>query len=265
MKEKNPESMSSMSERHKNILDILQLQGSVSVTDLSERLNVSEVTIRKDLTSLESQNRLYRTHGRAIPISPYIGDRHINEKEKQAVMEKRVIGRYAASMIEDNDSILIASGTTILYAAKEMVAKKNLTVITASVSVSSILSQNKYIDVIQLGGLVRESSVSVVGSFAENMLGYFNCSKLFMGADGLDLEFGATTTNMMEANLNRMMMDAAQKTILLIDSSKFGKRGFSKICGIDKIDQIITDDKIPQSYLENLTEMGIEVTVLPMQ
>lgn len=265
IKEKNPESMSSMSERHKNILDILQLQGSVSVTDLSERLNVSEVTIRKDLTSLESQNRLYRTHGRAIPISPYIGDRHINEKEKQAVLEKRVIGRYAASMIEDNDSILIASGTTILYAAKEMVAKKNLTVITASVSVSSILSQNKYIDVIQLGGLVRESSVSVVGPFAENMLGYFNCSKLFMGADGLDLEFGATTTNMMEANLNRMMMDAAQKTILLIDSSKFGKRGFSKICGIDKIDQIITDDKIPQSYLENLTEMGIEVTVLPMQ
>ncbi len=254
--------MSSMSERHKKILEILQLQGSISVTDLSERLNVSEVTIRKDLTSLETQNKLYRTHGKAIPISPYIGDRHINEKEKQNVQEKRLIGRRAASMLEENDSILIASGTTILYAAREMVSARNLTVITASVSVSSILSQNKYIDVVQLGGMVRESSVSVVGSFAENMLSYFNCSKLFMGADGVDLEFGVTTTNMMEANLNRMMMASAQKTVLLVDSSKFGKKGFSKICDLDKIDQIITDDKIPQVYRENLEELGIEVTVV---
>ena len=254
--------MSSMSERHKKILEILQLQGNISVTDLSERLNVSEVTIRKDLTSLETQNKLYRTHGKAIPISPYIGDRHINEKEKQNVQEKRLIGRRAASMLEENDSILIASGTTILYAAREMVSARNLTVITASVSVSSILSQNKYIDVVQLGGMVRESSVSVVGSFAENMLSYFNCSKLFMGADGVDLEFGVTTTNMMEANLNRMMMASAQKTVLLVDSSKFGKKGFSKICDLDKIDQIITDDKIPQVYRENLEELGIEVTVV---
>ena len=261
-KDNSSDSMTSMSERHKKILEILQLQGSISVTDLSERLNVSEVTIRKDLTSLEAQSKLYRTHGKAIPISPYIGDRHVNEKEKQNVQEKRLIGRYAASMLEDNDSILIASGTTILYAAREMVTARNLTVITASVSVSSILSQNKYIDVIQLGGLVRESSVSVVGSFAENMLDYFNCSKLFMGADGLDLDFGVTTTNMMEANLNRMMMASAQKTILLIDSSKFGKKGFSKICGIEKVDQIITDDRIPQVYLENLEELGVEVTVV---
>lgn len=261
-KDNSSDSMTSMSERHKKILEILQLQGSISVTDLSERLNVSEVTIRKDLTSLEAQSKLYRTHGKAIPISPYIGDRHVNEKEKQNVQEKRLIGRYAASMLEDNDSILIASGTTILYAAREMVSARNLTVITASVSVSSILSQNKYIDVIQLGGLVRESSVSVVGSFAENMLDYFNCSKLFMGADGLDLDFGVTTTNMMEANLNRMMMASAQKTILLIDSSKFGKKGFSKICGMEKVDQIITDDRIPQVYLENLEELGVEVTVV---
>ena len=262
LKKDSQDVLSSMSERHKEILEILHIQGSVSVTDLSERLNVSEVTIRKDLTSLEAQNKLYRTHGRAIPISPYIGDRHINEKEKQAVMEKRSIGRQAASMLEETDSILMASGTTILYAAKEMVSARNLTVITASVSVSSILSQNKYIDVVQLGGMVRESSVSVVGSFAESMLSYFNCSKLFMGADGVDLEFGVTTTNMMEANLNRMMMDTAQKTVLLVDSSKFGKRGFSKICNVEKIDQIITDDKIPQAYLENLTELGIEVTIV---
>jgi DeoR family transcriptional regulator of aga operon len=262
--DKNIDSLSSMSERHVAILEILQEQGSVSVSELSEKLNVSEVTIRKDLTALEASNKLYRTHGRAIPISPYIGDRHINEKEKQSVSEKRAIAKKAASLVVENDSILIASGTTILYAAKEMTNFKNLTAITASVSVSSLLSQNKHIDVVQLGGIVRESSVSVVGSFAESMLGYFNCSKLFMGADGVDLEFGVTTTNMMEANLNRMMMDASQKTVLLVDSSKFGKRGFSKICNLDKIDQIITDDKVPQHYVNALEDMGIEVTIVKM-
>ena len=254
--------LESLSDRHRAILDILQLQGSVSVSDLSERLSVSEVTIRKDLSTLEKQNKLYRTHGRAIPISPYIGDRHINEKEKQMVREKRAIGKMAAKMVNEHDSILVASGTTILYTAKELVEKKNITVISASVSASSMLSQNKQIDVVQLGGMVRESSVSVVGSFAEDMLKYFNCSLLFMGADGVDLEFGVTTTNMMEANLNRMMMNTSQQTVLLVDSTKFGKKGFSKICDIGDIDRIITDDGIPQMYLESLQDRGIEVTVV---
>ena len=254
--------VASLPDRHAAIIDILQLQGSVSVTELAERLEVSEVTIRKDLTTLEAQNKLYRTHGKAIPISPYIGDRHINEKQKQFVIEKRAIGRNAAGLVKEQDSILIASGTTILYMAKELAEHKNMTIISASVSVSSLLSQNKDIDVVQLGGLVRESSVSVVGSFAEQMLKYFNCSLLFMGADGVDLEFGVTTTNIMEANLNRMMMGTAQQTVLLVDSSKFGKKGFSKICDCENIDHIITDDKIPQMYLENLRDLGIEVTVV---
>lgn len=252
-----------MSARHSAILDILQMQGSVSVTDLAERVNVSEVTIRKDLTILEKQNKLYRTHGKAIPISPYMENRHVNEKEKQNVLEKRAIGKMAATFVHSGDSILIASGTTIIFAAKELIDKSNLTVISASVSTSAVLSQSKSLDVVQLGGIVRESSLSVVGSFAEDMLKYFNCNLLFMGADGVDLEFGVTTTNMMEANLNRMMMDAAQQTLLLVDSSKFGKKGFSKICNLDKIDRIITDDRIPLMYLESLQEMGIEVITVP--
>ena len=85
-----------------------------------------------------------------------------------------------------------------------------------------------------------------------------------MGADGVDLDFGVTTTNMMEANLNRMMMSTSQQTVLLVDSSKFGKKGFSKICDISEIDRIITDENIPQMYLENLQELGIEVTVVPI-
>ena len=115
---------------------------------------------------------------------------------------------------------------------------------------------------IQLGGLLRKSSSSVTGSYAEKILDDFSCSKLFLGVDGIDVEFGLTTTNMMEAQLNRKMIQAAQKTIVLADSSKFGKRGFGKICGLEDIEQVITDHNISEHMVETLKGIGIEVTIV---
>ena len=241
----------SATERYNFILEILHRQGSASVMFLAEKLKVSPVTIRKDLTTLEEKKLLYRTHGSAIQINPYINDRQ----------EKRQIGMEAAKLITPNDSILIASGTTVHAFAREIRAQEHLTVITAALKVTNILAQQKEIDIIQLGGFVRNSSLSVVGSYAEEMLSNFSCSKLFMGVDGIDLNYGLTTTNVMEAQLNRAMMNASQKTIVLADSSKFGRRGFGKICDLDNIEQIITDDKINPAILENLREKGIEVTI----
>ena len=260
---KNSEGNSlSLPERHARILEILHNKGSVSVSVLSEVLKVSEVTIRKDLSFLEEQKKLFRAHGSAILISPYITDRHVNEKEKHNVTEKRGIGISAASLITEEDSIIIASGTTMLFFAREIMPKGRLTVITSAVPVTSILSQNNNIDVVQLGGVVRNSSVSVVGYFAEDQLQSFTCSKLYLGVDGFDLDFGLTTSNMMEAKLNRVMMGAAQKTVVLTDSSKFGRRGFSKICDIEEVDQIITDNGIPPRYLSELRDRGVEVTIV---
>ena len=250
----------SLSERHNYILETLHQQGSVSVVDLANQLKVSSVTIRKDLTLLEGKEMLYRTHGSAILINPYINDRHVNEKEKAYPEEKRLIGRYAASLITADDSILIASGTTMHALAREIMPQGHLTVIAAAINVTNILARNKNIDIIQLGGFVR-NSVSVVGNYAEKMLENFSCSKLFMGVDGIDLDYGLTTTNMMEANLNQVMMQAAQKVVVLADSSKFGRRGFGKICDLDAIDHIITDKHISSKTLEELRERGIEVTV----
>ena len=254
----------SLPERHSRILALLQQSGSISVAQLSERFRVSEVTIRKDLSYLEQQKKLYRTHGSAILISPYISDRHVNEKEKKNVVEKQAIGAAAAALIAQNDSIIIASGTTMAFLAREIKPEGRLTVITAAVPVTQILSQDPDIDVIQLGGITRTSSVSVVGPFAEQMLRNFNCSKLFIGVDGVDPEFGLTTTNMLEASLNRAMIEAAQKVVVLADSSKFGRRGFSKICDLQSVDRIITDSNIQPLYLERLRERGIEVTVVDL-
>lgn len=262
MYSQNDDTTLTLPERHNRILALLQQNGSISVVQLADIFKVSEVTIRKDLSYLEQQKKLYRTHGSAILISPYISDRHVNEKEKRNVAEKRAIGAKAAGLIAQDDSIIIASGTTMAFFAREIQPKGHLTVITSAVPVTSILSQNNDIDVIQLGGLTRTSSVSVVGFFAEHMLSNFNCSKLFVGVDGIDLDFGLTTTNMLEAALNRSMIDAAQKVVVLADSSKFGRRGFSKICDLDAVDGIITDSGIKPIYLDRLREQGIEVTIV---
>lgn len=248
-------------ERQSIILELLIQHNSILVTDLATHLNVSSVTIRKDLTDLEREKKLYRNHGKAILIDPYIDNRNVSEKEKLYVEEKRLIGMKAASLITPKDSILIASGTTMHALARSIVPADELTVITASMEVSNILASEKNIYIIQLGGILRHSSLSVVGKYAENILADFSCSKLFIGVDGIDLDFGITTTNMMEASLNRVMMQTAQKTIVLTDSSKFGRRGFSKIADMEDVDHIITDSRIPPSTALRLEEMGIEVTI----
>jgi len=113
-----------------------------------------------------------------------------------------------------------------------------------------------------LGGMLRKSSSSVMGAYAEDILKDFFCSKLFLGVDGIDLDYGLTTTNVMEAHLNRQMIQVSNKTIVLADSSKFGKRGFGKICDIEDVDQIITDDGISSHLVDSLEAKGIKVTIV---
>ena len=176
--------------------------------------------------------------------------------------EKRAIGAAAAELISQDDSIIIASGTTMAFLAREIKPVGHLTVITAAVPVTSILSQDTNVDVIQLGGITRSSSVSVVGPFAEAMLRNFNCSKLFVGVDGIDTEFGLTTTNVLEASLNDAMINAAQKVVVLADSSKFGQRGFGRICALEDIDVIITDDGIPEQMVTIVEEAGVDLIIV---
>jgi DeoR family transcriptional regulator, aga operon transcriptional repressor len=254
--------MVSQHERHQHILTRLQKEGYVKVLDLCRELNVSSVTIRKDLKLLEDKNLLYRTHGGVTLTNPYAADRPVNEKEKIRSGEKTLIGQAAAALIEQNDCIIIASGTSVQAFAKEINPKGSLTVITAALNVALELIHHPEIEVIQLGGMLRKSSSSTTGPYAEQVLQDFSCNKLFLGVDGIDIEFGLTTTNAMEAHLNRKMIAAAQRTIILADSTKFGKRGFGRICGLEEVDQIITDNGISEHMQTTLSGMGIELTIV---
>lgn len=252
-----------MAERHAFILEQLSESEVLKVSDLSKKLKVSLVTIRKDLKVLETKNLLYRAHGVIYKSNPYTQDLNVNEKSRIHAEEKMRIGKTASEMIESNDAILIASGTTVLQFAQNIqVSSGKLTVVTSAMNVALALSGKSNIDVIQLGGVVRPNSTSVVGYYAEEMLKKLSFSKLFLGVDGIDEVYGCSTSNMLEANLNKTMIEAAQKTILLTDSSKFGRKSFGKICDLNKIDQIITDDKISPKMRESIENLGVELVIV---
>ncbi|MFC4870123.1 DeoR/GlpR family DNA-binding transcription regulator [Negadavirga shengliensis] len=248
-----------IAERHKYILDKLQRAGYVSVAELSKEMNVTMVTVRKDLKILEDKGLLYRTHGSATPVAPYVNDRSVNEKKLVNVEEKQAIAKEAASMLKENEAIIIGSGTTVVAFAQAIPKNFPLTVLTGAMNVTMTLVDYPNVELVQLGGVVRKSSSSVVGHFAEEMVRDFACSKLFLSVDGIDPDFGLTTSNMMEAHLNSKMIQAVQKTIILADSSKFGKKGFGKIASLEDIDIIISDKALSPHYVSTLEEKGIEV------
>ncbi len=253
--------MISIAERHKYILDELNTNRFIRVSDIAKELDVTLVTIRKDLKYLEGKKLLYRTHGSASPVNPHASDVDLQFKEKMKISEKQRIAVAACKLIEKDDSIIIASGSTVHTFAKELTPIGHLTVITSSLNTSILLNAKNDMEVIQLGGIVRKNSFSVIGDFASKILELLTCSKLFIGVDGIDFENGITNSNIEEAILNRKMMESALRTIILSDSSKFGKRGFGKICSLDKVDVIITDTGISKTTAKAIEELGIELIV----
>lgn len=253
--------MAIINRRQEEILKELNENGYVNVVDLCETHNVSTVTIRKDLNFLENEKLLHRTHGGASKQPIYAFDRDVNDKEELQVKQKQQIAKVALKYINNNDYIILGSGSTIHYLARIITGFQKLTVLTPSLKVSLELCKDTNIDTIQLGGDIRNSATSVVGPIAEAILSQFSCNKLFLGTDGLHLDFGLSTSNAMEAHLNQAMIDVAEKVIVLADSTKMNIRGFGKICNLDKIDVLITNEGIDIETKIKLEEMGIDVVV----
>lgn len=245
--------------RHNEILHELDKKGYVLVQELCERLNVSSVTIRKDLNYLEGLGLLFRNHGGASKHVRYAYEKNVDEKENINVEAKQSIAKAALKLIQENDCIILASGTTMHYLARMLVNFGHLTVLTSSLRVALELCNNPNINIIQLGGEVRKSSTSIVGSISETILSQFSCNKLFLGVDGIDMEFGISTSNAAEAHLNQLMIECSDKVMILADSSKLNKKGFGKIASLEKIDYLITDESILDEDKQKLEEAGVNV------
>lgn len=247
--------------RHEYILKRLQDYGRVMIDELSELTGVSGVTIRKDLKILEDKNLLFRTKGGGSISNPYTIERPINEKELIHSREKDMIARAAISIIGENDSIMIGSGTTVFSLARALHPAHRLTVITPAVKVALELSNRANVEVLQLGGLLRPNSSSVAGAQAEKTLEEISCGIVFLGVDGIDLDFGLSITNLAEASLNKKMIECAQVVAILADSTKFGRRGLGKVCDFEQIHYIITDVGVSSSMIKQMNEKGVKVIV----
>ena len=253
--------MKVLNERQSKILESLETKKYISVNELSEKLKVSVVTIRKDLTLLEQEGYLHRTHGGASKQMRYVFDQTVTEKETQNVEEKTRIITKALDFIKENEFIILSSGTTVNLLAQKLYGFRNLTVLTPSLRVALEVFKNPNVNTIHLGGEVRKNSTSTIGVLAEETLSNFSCTTLFLGIEGIDLDYGLSSTNVGEAHLNKKMMERVDKTIVLADSSKIHKRGFGFICYVEKIDMLITDSNVDPEFVEELEKRGVEVVI----
>lgn len=256
--------MLSIAERHKYILDKLNEYGFIRITDVAEELGVTKVTIRNDVKILESRGLLYKVHGSARLANPHIADRDLMTKSLLNKEAKQRIATRAIELIGEEDSIMISAGSTT-YALAEAIRdnKTNCTlnVVTPFLKVSELLCDMESVRVEQLGGRVHRKSCATLGESAGHFLQNIVCSKFFVGVDGIDTDFGITTSTIEEASLSHKMMSASSKTVVLADSSKFGKRGFGHIAPLEDVDIIITDNGITKDMREMLEEMGIELII----
>jgi len=250
-------------ERHEQILKQLKENGKVLVQQLSADLDVSEVTIRKDLRILEDKGLLFKTYGGATRTNPYTNDRPVGEKQKIHSWEKEAIARAALPLAGHHDSLILGSGTTVLALARLLQPERETNIITSALNISLELAERPHTHVLQLGGQLRATSSSVVGPYAESFLAAITCGVFFLGVDGIDVDFGLTTTNLDEARLNQKCIEIAQTTVLLADSSKFGKRGFGRICDSGQVQHIVTDDGVDPKTVRQLKEKGVKVTIAP--
>ncbi|WP_373766613.1 transcriptional repressor AgaR [Glaesserella sp.] len=252
--------MKSSVERRSDILALLQKTGSHRVEALSQHFGVSTVTIRSDLNILEEQGYVTRSHGFAVLNSRLIAELSIADKRNNYPELKQQIGKLAASLLKDGERVILDSGTTT-KAIVSHVGDLNLTVLTNGLDVAMALVACPNVEVRMTGGVLRKNAMSFSGVMADNNLQHYRFDKVFLGVDGFDLHKGVTTFNEQEAQLNRLMCNAADQVIVVTDSSKFGQYSNFVICPANQIDVLVTDNNIPLSYREYLENMGVQVLI----
>ena len=249
-------------DRRAKIIDEIEHIGIVKVSDLSKKFGVSDVTIRNDLVQLEKKNMLIRAHGGAMKFQRVGVDFELDIKSKKHLIEKEKIGKKAAELIKDGDTIILDSGTTTLQIAKFVAHLKDLTVITNSLNIAGQLVDFNNVKVIMPGGNLRRKSLSLIGPIAENSIKNYYCDKVFLGVDGIDTSYGISTPNSEEAYLNNIMINISREVIVVTDSSKFLRKSFAFIAPLSKINTVITDSKIPDGEKLFLEKSSVNLFIV---
>lgn len=246
-------------ERQAQILDILARQGSLSVADIVEQFSISEATARRDLETLADGGKLQRVHGGAISLRSAPPEPPILQRENRQNSEKQLIGRAAADLINDGETIFLGSGTTVLEVARNLVKRKGLTVITNSLPVMNVLSSLQDITVIALGGILRSSELSFIGHITDESIRDLRADKVIIGIHAISLEHGLTNDYLPETMTDRAILQMGQKVFVVADHTKFDTVSIVHVGSVEKVNTIITDRRVPQEFIAALREKNVEV------
>ncbi|MDD3840551.1 MAG: DeoR/GlpR family DNA-binding transcription regulator [Clostridia bacterium] len=248
--------------RRNKIIDIITRDGKVKVSQLSNLFNISEVTIRNDLSELEADGVLERTHGGAISTSKAYFNMSFHERMKTNKQEKMKIAETAANMVNDGDYIMFNSGTTTLYTAQKLRNNKNLVIVTNAISIAHEISHFNGVQIILLGGNYNPKYQFTYGDDTINGLKKYKVDKLILSVDGISAKDGITTFLHLESEINRQMIKRVNKVIAVADHTKINRVSFAYIDKVNVIDTLITDTKADKEHIEILKEKGIEVIVV---
>ncbi len=250
-------------ERRREILSLLGQNGRITVEEVVNRFRISAVTARSDLDALSESGDLVRSHGGGIKPLAAAPEHPLTVREGMHYEEKLRIAQAAAQMIQPLQTVILCSGSTSAELARQIRRNppENITVIAYSLNVACTLADVPNISLVMLGGLLRQPSTAFVGPHAEQMMQSLHADHCFMTAVGLDVDIGLTTLDIMEAQLNRRMVESAAQVTVLADSSKFGHRSLSVITRMDQVHRIITDGEAPNGDVEKLRSRGLEVVL----
>ncbi len=249
-------------ERKKYILEVLDEKGKVEVSDLAVKLNVSTETIRKYLIQMDKEKKLKKVYGGAVKMPLDTMEPSQYTRESFLSKEKREIGKIAAGLVQDNDVIILDEGSTVMQMIQYLTNKNNITLITNSIPVLSLLMDYEKKGLfngkcIFIGGLVESKHLRVSGSIAEQFINDFFVDKSFLSTEGITKEFGVTSYNSNKAILSRKFMKCAKENIVLFDHSKIGFRRYYKIADITDFDVLICNQDAPPAWKKDLKDRNM--------
>lgn len=245
-------------ERRNLILEKLQDERKVVVSELSALFHVSEETIRRDLDKLDKEGLATKSYGGAILNENTSMDMPFNIRKKRNMSGKQIIAELVSGLIHEGEHIIVDPSTTAVSIVKALKNRRRLTVITNSIEVLVELSDVSGWDIISTGGTLRERYLALVGPKAMDGISSFNADKVILSCKGINMEKGITDANEMFSQVKQTMLKCAKQRILAVDHTKFDNIAFSKICELSEIDMVVTDVRPSAEWMNYFAEKGIE-------
>lgn len=247
-------------ERRNQVLDLVRSRGFASLTDLASELSVSESTIRRDLDFLEKRGIAKRTHGGVFYTGPSPQLPHFRKQRESTLEQKQYIARQAEELIEDGDVVLLDGGSTTYELALLLVGRQ-IQVVTNSLPVANLFTASNNGDLIFVGGYVHLRTGVSLGPYANEMLKTLNVRRAFLSVAGVN-QRGYFNSNLLLVETEQAMLSVADESIVLADSSKFGRQSLALLCGLNEVTTLITDDGISKEWKKTLTESGVQLHVV---